>query len=169
MATTFEKISTVSVGAGGVASIDFSSIPQTYTDLKLLISVRTNRSAIVDALEIKFNNSTTGRSYREGYGTGTSTAASSGSTISGGYVASATATALIYSNTEIYIPNYASANYKSSSSDNVSENNDNTSYLNIVGSIWSNTAAINQITIYMSYGTLFDQYSTATLYGIKKS
>jgi hypothetical protein len=29
---TFEKIATVDVGSGGAASIDFSSIPSTYTD-----------------------------------------------------------------------------------------------------------------------------------------
>jgi hypothetical protein len=169
MATTFVKIQTVTVGSGGAATIDFTSIPQTYTDLKLLVSVRTNRSAVVDALEIKFNNLTTNRSYREIYGSGSAAASSSGAALSGGYIPSATATASIFSNTEIYIPNYTSSNFKSASADNVGENNATESYLNLEANLWSATAAINQVTLYMSYGTLFNQYSSATLYGIKSS
>ncbi len=40
MASTMVALQTVTVGAGGSASISFSSIPQTYTDLKLVISPR---------------------------------------------------------------------------------------------------------------------------------
>ena len=32
------------VGAGGIASIEFTSIPQTYTDLKILVSAKDNGS-----------------------------------------------------------------------------------------------------------------------------
>jgi len=37
MANTLKKIQTVTVGSGGAASIEFTSIPQTYTDLKLVV------------------------------------------------------------------------------------------------------------------------------------
>ena len=33
MANTYVAIATVTVGSGGAASIDFTSIPATYTDL----------------------------------------------------------------------------------------------------------------------------------------
>ena len=40
MAVTHNLISTITVGSGGAASIDFTSIPQTYTDLLVKISLR---------------------------------------------------------------------------------------------------------------------------------
>ena len=45
MATTYKAISTVTVGSGGAASITFSSIPATYTDLVLKISGRHDTSS----------------------------------------------------------------------------------------------------------------------------
>jgi hypothetical protein len=42
MATTYEAIATVEVGSGGAADIEFTSIPQTYTDL--LCSLRVSRT-----------------------------------------------------------------------------------------------------------------------------
>jgi hypothetical protein len=35
MATTYEIIASVTVGSGGAANIEFTSIPATYTDLVL--------------------------------------------------------------------------------------------------------------------------------------
>ena len=40
MATTFTKIASVTVGSGGASSIDFTSIPSTYTDLCVKLSTR---------------------------------------------------------------------------------------------------------------------------------
>ena len=37
MATTFFKIASATVGSGGASSIDFTSIPQTYTDLVFVV------------------------------------------------------------------------------------------------------------------------------------
>ena len=37
---TFTKIETITVGSGGAASVTFSSIPQTFTDLVMKISSR---------------------------------------------------------------------------------------------------------------------------------
>jgi len=44
MPLTYQKIATVTVGAGGASNITFSSIPQTYTDIKVVVSARTDRS-----------------------------------------------------------------------------------------------------------------------------
>ena len=56
MANTYIKIASNTVGSGGVSSITFSSIPQTYTDLVIKASVRTSRGFTNDALSIKLNN-----------------------------------------------------------------------------------------------------------------
>jgi hypothetical protein len=44
MANTFELITSSTVGSGGAASITFTAIPQTYTDLKILYSTRNSGS-----------------------------------------------------------------------------------------------------------------------------
>jgi hypothetical protein len=166
MANTYVAIATTTVGAGGAASIDFTSIPQTYTDLHLLVSIREETSATAVAF-IKFNNTTANRSERYIQGNGSS--ASSGTTTVLQFIACQPSdTANTFGNASIYIPNYTSSNYKSVSSDSVSENNSTTAFSRLVAGLWSNTSAINQITITTDTGDVA-QYSTATLYGIKNT
>jgi hypothetical protein len=166
MANTYVAIATVTVGSGGAASIDFTSIPQTYTDLHLLVSIREETSATAVAF-IKFNNTTANRSERYLQGNGSS--AVSGTTTVLQFIACQPSdTANTFGNASIYIPNYTSSNYKSVSSDSVSENNATGAFSRLVAGLWSNTSAINQITITTDTGDVA-QYSTATLYGIKNS
>jgi hypothetical protein len=42
MANTMVKIQTITVGASPAASIEFTNIPQTFTDLKIVASIRCN-------------------------------------------------------------------------------------------------------------------------------
>ena len=80
----------------------------------------------------------------------------------------ASATASTFGNSEIYITNYASSNYKSFSGDISSENNSASGTLALGASLWSNTAAITSVKVTPNGGT-FAQYSTAYLYGISNS
>ena len=163
---TFIKISTITVGAGGAASIDFTSIPATYTDLVVKVSGRSNRAANkISAYSFSFNGSTVSFTYKTLEGNGS--AASSFSSAPG-LMPAATTTASTFGSFEIYIPNYASANYKSWSLDQVTEDNATASYADLTAGLWSNTAAINQITLADTLGS-WVQYSSATLYGIKSS
>jgi hypothetical protein len=171
MPNTFELIASYTVGASPVTSIDFSSIPSTYTDLCFKISARVTRSGYVgDILQISFNGSSTNESSRrlEGAGSGTPTSASNSLLLA--YQASTTdATASTFGNAELYIPNYAGATYKSASNDGVSENNGTTAYAGFAANLWSNTAAINQVTFTPDSGSNFVQYSTIYLYGVKNA
>jgi hypothetical protein len=101
-----------------------------------------------------------------GAGTGSENNNSYGFSI-GGYATAATATANTFGSTEIYIPNYTSGNYKSSSADSVTENNATTAYAQLAASLWNNTAPINSIKIFSANLGSIAQYSTAHLYGIK--
>ena len=166
MANTFELIASSTVGAGGATSVSFSSIPQTYTDLVLKISSRTNRATVNDGYYVRFNSSTTGYSGIILYGNGSSAVSSSGTTIIDD---AASSTASTFSNAEIYIPNYTSSNYKSYSVDSVMENNATTAYVWPVSVLWANTAAITSIQITPDVGPNFVQYSTAYLYGVKNA
>lgn len=171
MPNTFELIASSTVGAGGAASIDFTSIPSTYTDLVIKVSARSSStgSAIDRYATFQFNSSTTGRTFRRLYGYG-STAGSDNGTF--GYAFSmsgTTGTASTFCNAEFYIPNYAGSNNKSMSQDGVSEQNSATiNWLDLNANLWSNTAAITSIKFTPDTGN-FAEFTTAYLYGVKNA
>ena len=166
MANTFIKIASVTVGSGGAASIDFTSIPSTYTDLCLKISGRSTGTD--DQIWIAFNGSTTGFSNKVLFGSAPSAASTSVARFVAYQTPGTGTTANTFGNSEIYIPNYAGSNNKSNSGDAAWEQNATTAYLALNASLWSNSAAITSISLSPS-NTTFAQYSTATLYGIKNS
>lgn len=175
MATTYQLIASVTVGSGGTSSLAFSSIPQTYTDLLIKLSTRSNRTAsYVDALAIKFNGSG-GTAYSDVYlaGDGSSTLTNLESSLAFNsimYGNTNLATANTFSNNEIYIPNYASSKNKTSMSDGATESNiASQPRMSTLGAYWSNTAAITDIAITSQNAATFQQYTTAYLYGIKNS
>ncbi len=167
MATTFKKIASVTVGSGGSSTIDFTAIPSTYTDLFMQISARNTTSNYWAS--IKFNNSTANFKIITLQGTGSAVSwnVDSSGTYAMNPVAS-TMTANTFGSGGLYVPNYAGSANKSFSFDATQENNATESYWGVSNGLWSNTAAINQITL-TSGGTAFAEHSTATLYGIKKS
>jgi hypothetical protein len=168
MATTYEAIATVTVGGGGAATIDFTSIPATYTDLVVKISARQGAE---NAFDLTFNGNASSYVTLKIQGSGSSVTSGGGGTTAAIRVigiASSGSTANTFGNAEIYIPNYASSNYKSISYDGVNENNATEAYMNLAAGLWSNTAAINQITITPRVANIVE-HSTATLYGIKNS
>jgi hypothetical protein len=166
MPTTFTKIASVSVGVLGAASMDFTSIPSTYTDLCLKISGRSTGTD--DQIWIAFNSSTTGFSNKVLFGSGSSAASTSVARFVAYQTPGTGTTTNTFGNSEIYIPNYAGSNNKSNSGDAAWEQNATTAYLALNASLWSNSAAITSISLTAS-STTFAQYSTATLYGIKNS
>lgn len=166
---TMVKIDTVTVGSGGASNIEFTNIPQTYTDLVVRISARTNgTSTYGDAILVQFNGATTNLSSRRLYGTGAGANSLSGTTAFAGQASSANQTANTFGNSELYIPNYTSSNNKSSTSDGVSENNAADAITQFSANLWSSTAAITSLKLLPEVGTQFVQYSTATLYGISR-
>ena len=168
MADTFVKIASVTVGAGGASSIDFTSIPSTYTDLCVKVSSRL--SSTDTPLFVYFNNDTTNTNYNVRRLLGSGSAASSGA-FNAPYVIYAdisSYTSNTFGNAEIYVPNYAGSTNKSMSVDSVNENNATGAEAVLTAGQWSNTAAINRLTL-VPVTISFVQYSTATLYGIKNS
>lgn len=170
MANTFELIASSTVGSGGAASIDFSSIPSIYTDLCFKISVRITRSgSVTDILNLSFNGTSTNESSRRLEGNGASASSASNSLLLAYQGSTTDATASTFGNGEFYIPNYAGSTNKSASNDGVSENNGTTAFAGFAANLWSNTAAINQVTFTPDGGSNFVQYSTIYLYGVKNA
>jgi hypothetical protein len=177
MPTTFTKIASVTVGAGGAANISFTSIPSTFTDLCIKISARTTQTGAIrntSDLALTFNSSTTGYSSKLLSGNPAIdnppvSASNSGTSIVwGGMVSNADATANTFGSVDIYIPNYAVSNNKSVNVEAVGENNSSNAGTEYTAGLWSNTAAITSIASTPGAGN-FVQYTTATLYGIKNS
>jgi hypothetical protein len=169
MANTFTLISSVTVGTA-VETLTIDSIPQTYTDLKLVISLRNTLNGDYWFGGLKFNNSSSNFTVKVLQAEGSSV--SSQSLSQGGVFGNGpTSTSNTFSNVEIYIPNYTSANYKSYSIDSVAENNATGSILAIHAGLWSDTSAITSLTIYPAYyGTSnIVANTTAYLYGISNS
>lgn len=170
MANTFVKIASVTVGSGAPQSIDFTSIPSTYTDLVIKASVRKLESGGSVNLQMLFNGSTSGYAQKALFGDGsTATSASDNTELSFMYVTSASNTSNTFNNAEIYIPNYAASTNKSVSVDSVTENNTQANIMTLMAGLWSNSAAINQITLRVYSPNTLTQNSTFTLYGIKKN
>lgn len=165
MANTYTLIASSTVGSGGAANINFTSIPSTYTDLCLKLSIR--NASTFGTCYVRFNGSST--SYTGIRLFVNSTTVSSDSVNSDvAFENPSSFTANTFASNDIYIPNYSGSSYKSASLDYATENNASSNYEGFSAELWSNTAAINQVTITPAAGT-FVQYSTAYLYGIKNS
>lgn len=168
---TFTQIgSAVVVGSGGQASIDFTSIPSTYTDLQINWILRTNNdpdAGNYGLVAIAFNGSTSNITRRNILGTGSS-ALSQNATNAQIAIDGLNNTASTFANGMIYLPNYAGSTNKSASSDNIMEQNSTAAFSALNAILWSQTAAINQITLSAVSGS-FVQYSTAYLYGVSNA
>jgi len=171
MANTMTLIQSVTVPSGGQSSITFSSIPSTYTDLKIVGSTQDTRSAVYGEFTIGYNGGYNAGSWRAIYANG----ATAGSTTNGttsyiGEDVGATGTANTFSNCEIYIPNYTgTASTKYISGDAVAESNTTTTVLVLTATTMTGaSAAISSLTFTPTSGS-FAQYTSFYLYGIKNS
>jgi hypothetical protein len=170
MPNTLIPIQTYTLSATA-SSVTFSNIPQNYTDLKLVVSGRTD--AAQGVTQLSFNGLTTNLSSRiiYGIGSGTPGSVSYASVIRAGYIVGTDYTASTFANNEIYIPNYTSSSNKSVSIDSVGENNATEVYSSLNAGLWAASAAITSLTLTVlnnSTGAAanFVTNSTFTLYGI---
>jgi hypothetical protein len=161
-------ISTITV-SGGAGRIDFTNIPQTFTDLVLKISGRgSGTSGVFSEFGIFLNDSSTSYSGKLLYGFGTSVASQNQAAgYINYYVPNSSTTSNTFGSGEVYFPNYTSSANKSLSIDYVTENNATDATMGIAAHLWSNTAAITKISIASGVVSLLNT-STASLYGIKR-
>ena len=153
------------------SSFSFTSIPSTFTDLYLTLSLRGSLSNPQIGHLIRLNNDS-GANYSSrrlvGDGSSASSASESGSTsIYGGQAPAATSTASAFGNTSIYIPNYAGSTAKSLSFETTRETNGTSTFMSLIAGLWSGTAAINRLDIICESAN-WEANSSATLFGILK-
>jgi hypothetical protein len=151
------------------ASVTFANIPQTgYTDLKIVVSARTDKTGQVDDyVKIAFNGVSTNQTARILFGTGSAAGSTTDTAIYGPIDAAATAST--FGNTEFYIPNYTSTTAaKSVSIDSVLENNATAATSYLVAGLWNpgTQASITTVALTPYYGPNFVANSTFSLYGL---
>ena len=171
MATTYTLISS-NVLSSSAASVTFSSIPATYTDLVLRISARTNDTG-PENLQIYFNTDTStnySTTMLQGDGASATSARYTSQTViqNPNTVEGTTYTSNTFGSIEIYIPSYTSSANKPVSLYGASENNATTAYINAGAGLWRGSAAITQIVIDQS-GANFVSGSSFYLYGISNA
>jgi hypothetical protein len=173
MTIAMQPIYTQTIGTNAPTSVVFNNIPQTFTDLKLEISLRTNNADSYGFGYLRFNGVSSGSATNLfGYATGVASQRSANDTqIPWSFWSSAsTATANTYGSSTMYIPNYTGSNFKSTNVDAVTETNASSAYSVLqvfTAGLWPSTAAITSIALITATGS-FAQHSTFTLYGITK-
>ena len=151
-------------------SITFSSIPQTYTDLLVVFSLRDTSSASgYSESFLRFNGTTTNYSSKQLFGDGSSASSfSQADALRLWNTGNGNPTSNTFASIRVYVPNYTSSNNKSVSSESVTEGNNTGQGQFMAASLWSNTSAITSLSIHANGANSFVQYSSATLYGITK-
>ena len=168
MATTYEPIATTTLGSAA-ATITFSSIPATYTDLRLVLVANSTGASDYD-LRLNFNSDTASNYSRTGID-------AIGSTIYAFRNSNQTYLSYVYvlgidptpAQITYDIFSYAGATNKTTlltASHDVNSAGNNT--VNRTVGLWRSNSAITDILLTAS-GTTFAIGTTATLYGIKNA
>lgn len=164
---TYEPIATTTLGTAA-ADITFSSIPATYTDLKLILaSGSSGGSGSPVYIGIQFNGDTATnygmvRLYSDGTSAGSVLAANLARAQIGIGKDQGTINTLLVSN----IFSYAGSTFKTAFTES-SANTNGGGNAERFANTWRSTAAITSIKVFYVAGTNLIAGSTATLYGIK--
>ena len=163
MAATYEPIQTYTLSSAAT-TITFSSVPSTYTDLRLIL---TSQSTTSNGAYLRFNNDT-GSNYSYTYlrGNGTDATSSNSSNDGNPNLLIPLEGSSRYSLNIIDVLSYVGSTYKTAL---ISDNGSNIgagSIWRIVG-MWRNTAAIATMTLTSVSSSDFLTGTVATLYGIK--
>lgn len=158
-----KKLQTITVGAGGQSTLDFTSISQVYTDLLIEVSMRDNISGVSNDAVLNINGSAI--TFKQMYGTGVNVGSNTPAQIARPVVGG-TATANTFGNTQIYITNYSNTTLvKPIVVDSVCETNGSESYQVLGVGTYASATAVTSIQIAHGAYT-FAQGTIATLYGI---
>lgn len=150
-------------------SIEFASIPQTFTDLQLTIAARTNADSGPIFLSLNTEVINFSRSSLAGFGANPKNPPQ-GSTISDrfiGLVPTSDSRNNSFSNIFLCFINYTSSDAKAYFSNVTTEQNSTTDFDIIVNGMWNDTAAITSVKIERT-SEVFVIGSTVSLYGITK-
>ena len=157
--------------SGSAATITFNNIPQTYTDLKVVVGGRGGQAQVYQQTYYRFNGDA-GTNYSatsiQGTGSGTGSYRESAQTRgSGGLLNGSTATANSFGNLEFHIPNYTSGIFKQVWIEYINETNGVAAYQGLEAGVYRSSAPITSLEI-NTFGAALAASTTVTLYGISR-
>lgn len=170
---SFESIATVTVGSGGASTIDFTSIPQTYTHLQLQGILRATDGN--DMPYVRINNSSSSGDYVWHNLVGNGASVSVGNSIGQGdtyfrlrNMPTSTSTANSFGAFVMDILDYTNTN-KNTTIRTLGGNDNNgaspNGFVGISSAVYLPTTAVTRITFLTSAN--YAEYSTFALFGIK--
>jgi hypothetical protein len=164
---SFESIQTATVGAGGISTIEFTSIPSTYTHLQ----IRGIGRGTVSECDVKIQlNSDTGSNYAyhrvNGGGSSTGASDGSGSQTTMFYCGRLPVASSVFSENIVDILDYKDTSKNKSIRALMGWDGNGSGYVSLASGVWINTAAVNAIKLIPHSGN-FAQHSHFALYGIK--
>ena len=172
-AGSFESIATVTVGSGGSSSVEFTSIPSTYTHLQIRGISRSNRSLGTDSYFVTVNSDAgSNYAYHALRGNGSVADAFSGTSQTSMLFlqqAGGNAGSNVFGVIVLDVLDYTNTNkYKTFRTlggidDNGSGN------IGLTSGLWMSTNSISSIKLVSNSGNNFQQYSSFALYGIKSA
>ena len=164
MPSTYEPIATQTLGSA-VATITFSSIPSTYTDLLLVSNIRFTGGGGESVMNCQVNSdSGTNYSRTRLVGDGSSASSDRTSNTSDFIVGAGTDSGSEWS---VGIANFLNYSNTTTNKTVLTRTNVTSSRVMAIVGMWRNTAAINSLYIFNNGATNFATGSTFTLYGIK--
>lgn len=168
-ATSYESIATVTVGSGGSSTISFSSIPSTYKHLQVRLSLKGSLTDVGIDVFTSINSDTTSGNYYSHYlgtngGGGTFQGANANRYF--GAMPGSTSTN-IFSGVVMDFLDYTNTNKYKTGRCIYGYDMNGSGYTTLQSVLWKNTSAINTLTFTSATGGNFQQYSQASLYGIK--
>lgn len=166
MPATYEPIATTTLGSAA-NSFSFTSIPSTYTDLRLVITAMATTGTIDTWL---YMNNDTGTNYSGTRVSGTGAAASSAEffNVSDNYDTNLSSISTLPCLITHDIFSYAGSTNKTYLT-TVSMDKNGSGVVNYYVKMWRSTAAITRLDYRAGGSTTFATGTTATLYGIKKA
>ena len=165
MPATFDSIATTTLGSAA-SSITFSSIPGTYTDLRVVLVIPSVSGATDVIMQL---NSDTGSNYSRTNLTG------NGSSTASGQLTNQSSLRLSYGGPSTTLPNMTTVDFFSySGSTNktclitTSDDANGSGFIMRAVGLWRSTSAISTIKLECNLAN-FNSGTTATLYGILKA
>lgn len=168
----YDALAALTVPSGGIASINFNGLPSGYKHLQIRATVKTNRSDNQDVVRIRYNGDTsasysyhllTSTGAAAGGDAGTSTASPWCAIIAGNLDA-----ANMYGVMIADLVDYSSeTKYKTLRALSGSDQNNSAGRLYFASTLWRSLAPVTSIQITPLYGSLFSEFTSFALYGVK--
>jgi hypothetical protein len=160
MPATYDQIATQTLGSSATV-ITFNSIPQTFTDLILVLVGQTTGGA--DSIGVRLNNDSSSiYMYRVGAGNGSVTVANAGNNESSLRVGPFYATT---STIHAQVLGYTATNMWKTC---ISRGSNGENQVNMTASCWRSTTAVTSLTVNALFGSM-NTGTMATLYGIARA